>query len=105
MEYAVVEIGGLQFRVQKGDIIEADFSLGKSRKSVKIDKVLMYHIGKKLEVGNPYVRGASVSCEVIGEGKSRKVIVYKYKRRKSSKFKRGHRQHQVILKVKEIKES
>ncbi len=72
MEYAVVEIGGSQFRVQKGDIIEADFSLGKSRKSVKFDKVLMYHIGKKLEVGNPYVGGASVSCEIVGEGKSKK---------------------------------
>ena len=103
MEYAVVEIGGSQFRVQKGDIIEADFSLGKSRKSVKFDKVLMYHIGKKLEVGDPYVRGVSVSCEVIGEGKSRKVIVYKYKRRKSSKFKRGHRQRQITIRVKEIK--
>ena len=102
MGYAVVEIGGSQFKVQKGDIIEADFSLGKSKKSLKFDKVLMYHIGKKLELGDPYVKGASVSCEVVGEGRGRKIVVYKYKRRKSSKFKRGHRQKQITLKIKEI---
>ena len=103
MEYAVVEIGGTQFKVKKGDTIVADFALGRSKKAVKIDKVLMCHVGKKVELGAPYVKGASVSCDVLGEGKGKKLIAYKYKRRKSSKFKRGHRQHQVTLKIKDIK--
>ncbi len=102
MEYVIVEIGGSQFKVKKGDIIKADFSLGKSKKSVKIDKVLMSHLGKKVELGSPYIKGASVSCDIISEGRAKKVIAYKYKRRKSSKFKRGHRQKQITLKIKEI---
>ena len=102
MEYVIVEIGGSQFKVKKGAIIKADFSLGKSKKSVKIDKVLMSHLGKKVELGSPYIKGASVSCDIISEGRAKKVIAYKYKRRKSSKFKRGHRQKQITLKVKEI---
>ena len=102
MEYAIVKIGGNQFKVKKGDTIKADLVLGKAKKSVKIDKVLMYHIGKEIQIGNPYIKTASVSCDVIGEGKAKKLIVYKYKRRKSSKFKKGHRQRSVTLKVKEI---
>ena len=102
MDYAIVEIGGRQFKVKKGDIIQADFTLGQSKKSVKIGKVLMYHFGKKLELGNPYIKSASISCEVISEGRAKKVIAYKYKRRKSSKFKKGHRQKSITLRVKDI---
>jgi len=103
MEYAVVEIGGSQFKVKKGDVVQTDFALGKAKKTVKIDKVLMCRSGKKTELGNPYVKGASVSCDVIGVDRAVKVIAYKYRRRKSSKFKKGHRQQQITLKIKEIK--
>ncbi len=102
MEYAIIEIGGNQFRVKKGDKIQADFALGKAKKAIKIDKVLLYRAGKDLEVGTPYVKGASVSCDIAGEVKTKKIIVYKYKRRKSCKFKKGHRQRVVALIVKEI---
>jgi large subunit ribosomal protein L21 len=102
MEYAIVEIGGNQFRIKKGDIIQADFSLEQSKKSVKISKVLMYHSGKNVEIGNPYIKGANISCDVVGIGKTKKVIAYKYRRRKSSKFKKGHRQRLITLKVKDI---
>ena len=103
MDYAVIEIGGSQLKVKKGDIVQADCRLGPPKKVLKINKVLMCHIGKKLECGNPYVKGGAVSCEVLGEIKADKVIVYKYKRRKSCKFKRGHRQKLTVLKVKDIK--
>jgi large subunit ribosomal protein L21 len=102
MNYAIIEIGGSQYRVKKGDIIQADLPLGQSKKSVKISKVLMCHFGKKFELGNPYIKGASVSCDIVGEGRGKKVIAFKYKRRKSSKFKKGHRQNFVALKVKDI---
>ena len=103
MEYAVVEIGGNQYKVKKDDIINTDFSLGTAKKAVKFDKVVMYHIHKNVKLVNPYIKGASVSCEIVAEGKSRKIIIYKYKRRKSSKFKKGHRQRYVTLKIKDIK--
>ena len=103
MEYVVVEIGGSQFKVKKGDTVETDFAPARGKKAVKLDKVLMCHLGKKIEVGTPYVKGASVSCDVVSEGRSVKVLAYKYKRRKSSKFKKGHRQRCVTLKVKDIK--
>jgi len=102
MEYVIVEIGGKQFKAKKGDIIKADFSLGKSKKSVKIDKILMHHAKKELKIGTPYIKGASISCDVVCEERARKVIAYKYKRRKSSKFKKGHRQKSIVLKVKDI---
>jgi large subunit ribosomal protein L21 len=102
MNYAIVEIGGSQYKVKKGDIIQADFSPGQSKKTVKINKVLMSHSGKKIEVGSPYISGASISCDVINEGRARKIVAYKYKRRKSSKFKRGHRQKQITLKIKDM---
>ena len=102
MNYVIVEIGGKQFRIKKGDIIKADCGLGQSKKSVKFNNILMSHMGKKLELGNPYVKGASVTCDVISEGRTKKVIAYKYKRRKSSKFKRGHRQKEITFKIKDI---
>lgn len=102
MDYAVIEVGGSQFRVKKGDTVQADLPSGHSKKSVKISKVLMCYHGKKIEIGNPYIKGASISCDVTGEGKAKKVIAYKYRRRKSSKFKKGHRQRFVTLKIKDI---
>ncbi len=102
MDYTVVEVGGAQFKVKKGDTIKADFSLGQSKKTAKITKVVMHHSGKKLEIGNPYIKDASVSFDVLEEGKAKKVTAYKYRRRKSSKFKKGHRQRSITLKVKEI---
>ncbi len=102
MEYAVIEIGGGQQKVKKGDIIKADLALSRTKKQLKIDKVLMYHMGEKVEIGNPYVKGISVTCDIIGDGKAEKIVVYKYKRRKSKKFKRGHRQRYYMLKIKDI---
>ena len=102
MNYAIVEIGGSQFKVKKGDTVRADFSLEQSKKSVKLGKVLMCHFGKKIEVGNPYIKGASITCDIAEVGRAKKVVAYKYKRRNSSKFKKGHRQQQITLKVKDI---
>jgi len=102
MEYAVVEIGGAQFKVKKGDEFRANLASLKPGKALKLDKVLMRCASKKLELGNPYLHGASVTCDVAGEGRGRKLTAYKYKRRKSSKFKKGHRQNFVVLKVKSI---
>lgn len=102
MEYAIVEAGGNQFKVKKGDVIKVGKFDADSKKSAKIRKVLLYSDGKSVEIGSPYIKSAYISCDVIGEEKAKKVIAYKYKKRKSSKFKKGHRRKLLALKVKEI---
>ncbi|MBU4375887.1 MAG: 50S ribosomal protein L21 [Candidatus Omnitrophica bacterium] len=102
MEYAIVEVGGNQFKVKKGDVIKAGKFTTDSKKSAKINKVLLYSDGKSVEIGSPYIKGAHIACDIIGEEKAKKVIAYKYRRRKSSKFKKGHRRKLLVLKVKDI---
>lgn len=101
--YAIVETGGKQYRVKKNDIFEVEKLGIEPGKTVKLDKVLMYADGKKVEIGQPYLKNIKVSCEVVANTKAKKVISYKYKRRKSSRRKIGHRQKLTKLKVQEIK--
>lgn len=102
MEYAIVEVGGSQFKVKKGDVIKAGAFALESKKSAKLGKVLLYSDGKSVDIGSPYLKGAHVNCDVLGEAKAKKVIAFKYRKRKSSKFKKGHRRKLLVLKVKEI---
>lgn len=101
--YAIVEIAGLQYKVANGQQFQTQKVHAKKDKTYKTDKVLFVKDGKKISVGSPYVKNASVTCELVGEFRGEKTISYKYKRRKSSKHKKGHRQDMCLLKVKEIK--
>ena len=102
--YAIVETGSKQYKVAKGDSFEVEKLDKKPGQDIKLDKVLLVSTGKKVEVGCPYVKSASVNCEVLGDVKSdKKVVSFKYRRRKASKKKIGHRQGYTRLKVKEIK--
>ena len=101
--YAILEIGGLQYKVTDNQELEVQKVEAKKDKTFKIDKILLIKDGKKVSVGTPYVKGASVLFEVLREFKGEKLVSYKYKRRKSSKHKKGHRQAMCLLKVKEIK--
>lgn len=100
--YAVVETGGKQYKIAKNDIILVEELKVKEGGTVKLNKVLLAKEGNSLHVGNPYIKGSSVVCEVLGHVRGDKVIAYKYKKRKSSKKKIGHRQGFAKLKVKEI---
>jgi large subunit ribosomal protein L21 len=101
--YAIVELGGLQHKVAANQQIEVQKVNAKKDKTFKIDKVLFIKNGKDISIGNPYIKGASVLCDVLKEFRADKLIAYKYKRRKSSKHKIGHRQDMCLLRVKEIK--
>ena len=109
--YAVVETGSKQYKVAKNDTIEVEKLNLKDGKTclpagreVKLDKVLFISDEKDATIGNPYIKGAHVVCDLLGEKRAKKVISFKYRRRHaSSKRKVGHRQNYVILKVKEIK--
>ena len=100
--YAVVETGRKQYKVAKDDIILVEKLKAKEGGSVKLDKVLLVKEGNSIHVGTPYLKGAHVTCEVLGNVRGDKVIAYKYKKRKSEKKKIGHRQDLLKLKVKSI---
>lgn len=102
--YAVIQTGGKQYKVTKGDtIIVERLTIPEKDKEITIKEVLLISDGKEVKVGKPLVKDANVVCEVIGDFKDKKVISYKYRRRKDSRWKKGHRQVLTKLKVKEIK--
>ncbi len=102
--YAVIQTGGKQYKVTKGDtIIVERLTIPENEKEVTIKEVLLISDGKEVKVGKPLVKDTNVVCEVIGDFKDKKVISYKYRRRKDSRWMKGHRQVLTKLKVKEIK--
>lgn len=100
--YAIVEIAGFQYKVSKGQELETQKVDFKKDKTFKADKVLLAKDGKKVLIGTPFIKGASVLCEVLKEFRGVKTVAYKYKRRKSFHWKKGNRQAMCLLKVKEI---
>ena len=101
--YAVLESGNKQFKVQAGDLLEVEqFESPAVGEDVVLNHVLMVRDEDQTHVGHPYVEHASVRCEVLGPSTGPKLVVFKYRRRKDSKTRRGHRQHYVRLQVKDI---
>ena len=101
--YEVIETGAKQYKVSKGDILEVEHLCLKKEKEVKLDKVLLLSDKKETSIGKPYIKGASVVCEVLEEKRAPKKISFKYRRRLgNSRKKIGHRQNYMVLKVKDI---
>ena len=100
--YAIVEIGGRQEKVEKGSSIAVNRLARKENSDFKLSHILFARKGNAYHIGNPYIKGAHVDCEVIAHTRGRKVIAFKYKKRKSYHRKVGHRQDLTVLKVKEI---
>ena len=101
--YAIVETGSKQYRVSKGDVFTSEILASDKSKEVKLGNVLFVSDKKDVKIGSPYIKGASVVCDIVGEKKGPKVISFKYRRRHgSSRRKKGHRQGYSVLKVKEI---
>jgi len=98
---AVVEIGKKQYLAQEGDILCVQRLRGQEGK-VAFDKVLVLADDKKVKIGTPYIEKARIEAEIEKEEKAKKVIVYKYKRRKKYRRKQGHRQIHTILKITRI---
>jgi large subunit ribosomal protein L21 len=101
--YAIIEVGAKQHNVEKGDIIEVERFEAEKGKGIIFDKVLLVAGDDKVEIGQPYVKGASVKAEVLCQFRATKVVTYKYRRRKASHFKKGHRQNLTRIKIEEIK--
>jgi len=90
--YAIVEIGGKQFKVTQDQFVYAPKMQGEEGASVEFDRVLLMDNDGKVEVGAPTVKGAKVSGKILGHVRGDKVIVFKKKRRKGYKVRNGHRQ-------------
>ncbi len=100
--YAIVKTGGKQYRVAPDDLVKVERLPGEVGDVVVLDQVLMLGTEAGVRVGTPLVEGAAVSCELVEQGRGRKIIIFKKKRRKHYRRKRGHRQHYTLLRVLEI---
>ncbi|MBN1493789.1 MAG: 50S ribosomal protein L21 [Candidatus Omnitrophica bacterium] len=101
--YAIIRDRSKQYKVEPDMEFDIDLREEKEGDVITLDEVLYVNDGKNIKVGTPNVAGAKVTCEVIKKIKDRKVVVFKFKRRKNFKRKKGHRQQYVRVKVKEIK--
>lgn len=100
--YAIVDIAGKQFKVSKDDKILVPKISGEVGKSVDVGKVLLISDNGKVSVGKPVVEGASVKAKIVGFERGKKVIVFKKKRRKGYRVKKGHRQDYTNLTIESI---
>ena len=101
---AVIRSGSRQLKVSQGDIIKIEKINGEVGDSVKIENVLMAGEGKKIEVGTPTIPKASVTGVIVEQGRDKKIIIFKHKRRKNHRKKQGHRQYFTRLEITEIKQ-
>ena len=99
--YAIIATGGKQYKVAEGDVIKVEKLGVEAGETYTFDQVLAVG-GDELTVGCPTVAGATVSATVMNEGRGKKVIVYKYKRKTGYHKKNGHRQAYTELKIDSI---
>lgn len=97
--YAIIEEGGKQHKVTAGARLLIDRPLAEGEKTVTLDRVLLVSGDGSVKVGQPTLAGATVTAEVEGPVKSKKVMLQKYKRRKGYSRKQGHRQNYTAVKV------
>lgn len=100
--YAVVKSGGRQVRVEPGQQVRVDKMEAQVGDTVILDQVLLIKDGEELKAGAPLLQGAQVTATVIEQGRSKKIIVFKKKRRQGYQKKQGHRQDYTALKITSI---
>jgi len=102
MAHAIFETGGKQYRVKEGDEIYIEKLDAEDNTKVKFDKVLAVLNEEDPKIGNPYVKGATITAKVLKSGKAKKIIVFKMKRRKGYQRKQGHRQLYTKVAIEKI---
>ncbi len=100
--FAIIQTGGKQYRVSPGDILRVEHLPGERGDEVLLQQVLLVADGEAIQVGQPLVAGARVVSEILRQGKAKKIIVFKKKRRKKYRRKQGHRQLFTALEIKDI---
>jgi len=100
--YAIIRTGGKQYQVAPGEHVRVEKLGGEVGDTVELADVLLVADGEDVKIGQPVVEGAKVTAQIVEQGKAKKVLVFKKKRRKGFKVKRGHRQLFTALEIKEI---
>lgn len=100
--FAVIETGGKQYKVEKGTIIDIEKLPVEKNTDVKFENILLISDGKDVKIGQPYVKGASVTATVLNQIKSEKTIAFKFKRKIGYQKKSGHRQKLTTIKIEAI---
>ena len=103
--YAIIETGGKQYKVQNGDVLYIEKLNVAEEASVTFDKVIALHDDAGLKVGAPYVEGATVTANVLKNGKGKKITVFTYKPKKGKARKLGHRQPYTKVQIDTINAS
>ncbi len=100
--FAIVQLGAAQYQVSEGDVINVqrlDFEAGKS---IDLDKIVLFVDGDDVRVGKPYVKDVKIAAKIVGEQKEKRVLTFKYRKRKNSSSQRGHRQVLTALSITKI---
>jgi large subunit ribosomal protein L21 len=102
MAYAIIKTGGRQYRVAEGEILDVDVLDFQPGKEAAFSEVLMHSDGDKITHGSPLISGAKVTAEVLEQRKDKKVVAFKYKRRKGYHRTVGHRRKLTRIKITKI---
>ena len=100
--YAVVSTGGKQYKVQEGEVLRIEKIPGNVGDTVSFDRVLMIADGDNVNIGQPVLDNVAVDAHIVEQGKAKKILVFKYKRRKRYRRKQGHRQQYTAVKIDRI---
>ena len=101
--YAIIEACGKQYKVAEGDVVFFEKLDAEEGKKVTFDKVILVSDDKKVQLGNPYVKGIKVEGKVVSHGKGKKILVFKYKAKKNYRRTQGHRQPYTKVEITNIK--
>jgi len=101
--YAVLRTGGKQYKVAQGEVIRVEKIDAEPGSEIEFTDILMVVNDDQVTVGQPILEGASVRAKILEHGKAKKVVVFKKKRRKGYRVKRGHRQHFTVLEIQEVR--
>ncbi len=100
--FAVVQIGSFQYKISEGDVIDTNRIHEDEGKDITLDKVLVFAKGSDVRVGQPFLKDVKVKATVVKHGQDNKVTAFKYRRRKDSSSKIGHRQKLTSLSIQKI---
>lgn len=100
--FAVLKIGARQYKVAEGDTLQVDLMTETAGSKVDLGNVMMVVDGTNAKVGTPVLQGAKVSAEVVGHGRSRKILVFKKKRRQNYRRRQGHRTDFTTIRITKI---
>lgn len=100
--YAVIKTGGKQYKVEEGDTLRIEKLEGAEGGEITFNNVLMFSDGEKVTLGQPAIEDAIVKGHILEQGKGKKVLIFKFKRRKGYRNLRGHRQHYTAVKIDSI---